>query len=322
MNFGAFGGRGNPDHDDCAAIIGAALDAGINIIDTADGYSVGESEEIVGKAVRGRRDEVLLATKGHVRMGRGVNMRGNSRLWLTRAVEDSLRRLGTDHIDLYQVHRPDPATDIDDTLGVLTDLVRAGKVRYLGSSVFLPSAVVEAQWAAQRRGTERFVCEQPPYSLLTRGIEQDLLPTCQRHGMGTIPYSPLAGGWLSGRIGADGVAPGGTRGLATEDAANARKLEAVLGLTALADQAGLPLPVLAVAWAMNHPGVTSPIVGPRTMEQLTSLLPALEVRLDDDLLDAIDAIVPPGTNQRDDDAGTHWLYGQPGAAIDPRAHRR
>src|ERR1700737_310253 len=195
-----FGAMGNSDHDDSIRIIHRALDAGINFIDTADVYSSGESEEIVGKALKGgRRDSVVLATKAHGQMGEDPNAQGNSRRWIMKEIDNSLRRLGTDHIDLYQIHRPDPATDIDETLGALTDLVRAGKIRYAGSSTFLPSQIVEAQWAAQRRGRERFVCEQPPYSILVRGVEAEVLPVCQAYGMGVIPWSPLAGGWLSGR---------------------------------------------------------------------------------------------------------------------------
>src|SRR5919109_5555162 len=195
-----FGAWGNPDHGESIRIIHGALDAGINFIDTADVYSRGESEEIVGKALAdGKREQVVLATKVHGRMGDGPNQQGNSRRWIMRAVEGSLRRLGTDWIDLYQVHRPDPATDVDETLGALSDLVHQGKVRYIGSSTFPASQIVEAQWVAERRYRERFVCEQPPYSMLVRGIEAEVLPTCQAYGMGVIPWSPLAGGWLSGR---------------------------------------------------------------------------------------------------------------------------
>ena len=194
-----FGAWGNPDHDDSVRIIHSALDAGINFIDTADVYSAGESEEIVAKAIRGRRDRLVVATKVHGSMGRDPNMSGNSRRWIIEECDHSLRRLGTDYIDLYQIHRPDPHIDIDETLGALTDLVRQGKVRYLGSSTFPPSQIVEAQWAAERRNRERFVCEQPPYSMLVRGVEAEVLPTCQKYGMGVIPWSPLAGGWLSGK---------------------------------------------------------------------------------------------------------------------------
>src|SRR5881392_1423608 len=202
-----FGMWGNRDHDDCVRIIHHALDHGINFVDTADVYSQGESEEIVGTALRGRRDDVVLATKVHGRMGDDPNRAGNSRRWIMRAVDDSLRRLQTDWIDLYQIHRPEPDTDVDETLGALTDLIRAGKVRYIGSSTFGPDEIVEAQWVAERRGRERFVCEQPPYSMLVRGIEAEVLPTCRRYGMGVIPWSPLAGGWLSGRYRKDEDVP-------------------------------------------------------------------------------------------------------------------
>src|SRR6185295_2660466 len=194
-----FGQWGNPDHDESIDVIHAALDAGINFIDTADVYSGGESEEIVAKAIQGRRDEIVLATKVHGNMGADPNMSGSSRRWILRECEESLRRLDTDYIDLYQMHRPRPDTDIDETLGALSDLVHQGKVRYIGSSTFPASAIVEAQWVSERRNRERFVCEQPPYSMLVRGIEADVLPTCARYGMGVIPWSPLAGGWLSGR---------------------------------------------------------------------------------------------------------------------------
>src|ERR671937_2292179 len=193
-----FGAWGNEDHEDSIRIIHRALDAGVNFVDTADVYSQGESEEIVGKALAGRRDDVVLATKVHGRMGDDPNRAGNSRRWIVREVEESLRRLRTDWIDLYQIHRPDPDTDVDETLGALTDLVRAGKIRYLGTSTFPAHEIVEAQWVAERRGRGRFVCEQPPYSLLARGIEADVLPVCQKYGLGVITWSPLNGGWLSG----------------------------------------------------------------------------------------------------------------------------
>ena len=195
-----FGAWGNPDHDESVRIIRRALDGGINFIDTADVYSAGESEEIVGKALAGiDRDSVVLATKAHASMGEDVNMTGNSRRWIIRECDNSLRRLGTDYIDLYQIHRPDPSADIDETLSALTDLIRAGKIRYAGSSTFPSEQIVQAQWVAERRGRERFVCEQPPYSIMVRGIEADVLPVCEQYGMGVIPWSPLAGGWLSGR---------------------------------------------------------------------------------------------------------------------------
>jgi aryl-alcohol dehydrogenase-like predicted oxidoreductase len=317
-----FGAWGEPDHDASIRVIHAALDAGLNFVDTADVYSRGESEEIVGKALKGRRDDVVLATKVHGRMGDDPNQRGNSRRWIMRAAEDSLRRLGTDWIDLYQIHRPEPDTDVEETLDALSDLVHQGKVRYVGSSTFPASRVVEAQWAARERGLERFVTEQPPYSLLVRGVERDLLPTCARHGMGVIPWSPLAGGWLSGRWRAGHEAPQSTRAQRLPGRfdlslpANARKLEAVEALAQLAEEAGLTLVQLALAFVLRHPAVTAPIIGPRTMEHLESQLAALDVTLSDDVLDRIDAIVPPGVDVNPADAG----YQDP--AMEPAARRR
>jgi aryl-alcohol dehydrogenase-like predicted oxidoreductase len=317
-----FGAWGNTDHDDSIRIIHRALDAGVNFIDTADVYSRGESEEIVAKALAdGRRDDVFLATKFHGVMGDGPNQKGNSRLWIMRAVEDSLRRLKTDHIDLYQVHRPEEDTDVEETLSALTDLVRAGKVRYIGSSTYPASQIVEAQWEAHGQYA-RFVCEQPPYSILVRGIENDVLPTIDRHGMGAITWSPLAGGWLSGRYRKGAELPGSTRSDRLPQRydlslpGNQRKLEAADALGKLADEAGIPLVQLAIAWVINHPAVTSAIIGPRTMEHLESQLPAWELELDDDLLDAIDEIVPPGVNLNPPDSG----YANP--ALEPGARRR
>ncbi|WP_029433162.1 aldo/keto reductase [Blastococcus sp. URHD0036] len=309
-----FGEWGNADHDDSVRIIHAALDAGINFVDTADVYSAGESEEIVGKALAGaRRENVVLATKAFSPMGRDPNQRGGSRRWLVRAVEDSLRRLGTDHIDLYQIHRPSTDTDVEETLDALTDLQRAGKILYFGSSTYLPSQIVQAQWAAERRHSGRFVTEQPPYSMLARGIEREVLPVCQQYGMGTLVWSPLGGGWLSGkwRKGAD--APETSRATAfggamasrydLSDPVNQRKLDAADALAELAEKNDMTLVQMAIAWTIRHPGVTSAIIGPRTMDQLTSQLPAADLVLSDDVLDAIDEIVPPGTNIRADDAG-------------------
>jgi aryl-alcohol dehydrogenase-like predicted oxidoreductase len=306
-----FGAWGNTDHEDSIGIIHRALDAGINFIDTADVYSRGESEEIVGKALAGgRRDSVVLATKVHGTMGDDPNQYGNSRRWIVQEVENSLRRLGTDWIDLYQIHRPEPDTDIDETLGALSDLVHAGKVRFIGSSTFPAGQIVEAQWTADRRGRERFVCEQPPYSLLHRAIEAEVLPACQKYGMGVIPWSPLAGGWLSGKYGKDGASPGSSRRAQAMPSrfdmslpANQAKLEAVEAFTQLAEQSGVTLIELALAFVTNHPAVTAAIIGPRTMEQLESQLPALERTLSPDVLDRIDEIVPPGVNVKPDERG-------------------
>jgi len=296
-----FGAWGNTDHDDSVRIIHAALDAGINFIDTADVYSAGESEEIVGKALRGRRDDVVLATKANGPMGEDPNMRGNSRRWLVREVENSLRRLQTDYIDLYQIHRPDHDTDIEETLSALSDLVHAGKVQAIGSSTFPPEQIVEAQWVAERRGLTRFRAEQPPYSIFVRGIESGVLPTCQKYGMGVIVWSPLAGGWLTGRIrretGVDMTSLRAQRLPHRFDPSlpgNVAKLAAVEDLLKLADEAGMPLIRLATGFVLTHPGVTSAIIGPRSMEQLTSLLDGASVALSDDVLDRIDQIVPPG----------------------------
>jgi aryl-alcohol dehydrogenase-like predicted oxidoreductase len=305
-----FGTWGNRDHDESIRIIHRSLDAGINFVDTADVYSAGESEEIVGKALTaGRREHVVLATKAHFPMGDDPNRQGNSRRWLTQEVDNSLTRLGTDWIDLYQIHRPDPATDIDETLGVLTDLVRAGKIRSFGTSTFPAHAIVEAQWVAHRRNRERFVSEQPPYSILVRGIEADVLPVCQEYGLGVLTWSPLAGGWLSGRYRKNGAVPTSHRAERMPQRydmtlpGNQRKLEAADQLGRLADEAGIPLVHLALAFVLRHPAITSVIIGPRTMEQLESQLGASDVVLDDGLLDRIDEIVPPGQNLNPGDAG-------------------
>ncbi|MFF8571712.1 aldo/keto reductase [Streptomyces sp. NPDC015408] len=310
-----FGPWGNEDEADSIRIIHRALDAGINFVDTADVYSAGVSEEIVGKALKDRRDDVFLATKFFMPMDPDdPNQRGGSRRWIIRAVENSLRRLGTDHIDLYQVHRPSPDTDVAETLGALSDLVHQGKIRYIGSSSYSGSQIVEAQWTSRERTLERFVTEQPPYSILVRGIEEDVLPTVRRHGMGTLTYSPLSGGWLSGRYRKN--ATGGPASAARPQArfdmdtpANQRKLDAVEQLALLAEQAGLTLVQLAVAFVVNHPGVTSAIIGPRTMEQLEAFLPTADIALSTDVLDAIDDIVAPGVtvNPVDNSYGDHEL---------------
>src|SRR4029079_17724569 len=296
-----FGAWGNPDHSDSIRIIHRALDAGINFVDTADVYSHGESEVIVGKALAGgRRDDVVLATKANFAMSEDPNRRGNSRRWIMRAAEDSLRRLGTDWIDLYQVHRPDPGTDIEETLGALTDLVLQGKVRYIGGSTFPASAIVEAQWAARDRGLQRMVTEQPPYSILVRAIEADVLPTCRRHGMAVMSYSPLAGGWLSGRWRKDAGQQASSRASRLPERFdlanpyNQHKLDAAEELAQLAEEAGITLIQLAIAFVLNHPAITSPLIGPRTMEQLETQLAAADVVLDQAVLDRRDEIAPPG----------------------------
>ena len=317
-----FGEVGNRDRAEGVRVIRAAIDAGVNFVDTADVYSKGESEEIVGEALKGRRDDVVLATKVHGPMGEGQNDRGNSRLWIAREVENSLRRLGTDHIDLYQIHRPDPATKLDETISALTDLVRQGKIRYFGSSTFPAWEIVEAQCTSERRGFERFVCEQPPYSILARGIEADVLPVCRRHGIGVIVWSPLAGGWLSGKY-RRGVEPDPqSRAVRSRERGpgiaarfdlsregNQRKLDVVEGLEKVASQAGVSLTHMAIAFTLSHPAVTSAIIGPRTPAHLDDLLAGADVRLDTDALEAIDELVPPGTVVEDADRGWEnpWL---------------
>jgi aryl-alcohol dehydrogenase-like predicted oxidoreductase len=293
-----FGPYGNPDPDDCIRIIHRALDSGINFVDTADVYGGdGETERIVGRALRGRRDEVVLATKFNGAMGTDPNRRGSSRRYIVTAVEASLRRLGVDHLDLYQVHHPDPGTDIEETLAALTDLLRAGKVRAIGHSSLPAAQIVEAQWVAERRGLARFRTEQPPYSILNRGIERDVLPVCERYGLGTLVWSPLAMGLLTGRHRTPGGAPSAGRlHWVPKHLTDQRKLDAVDQLAPIADQAGLPLTHLAMAFAVNHPAVTSAIIGPRTMDHLDDLLAGADTTLDDDTLDAVDRVVPPGVD--------------------------
>ena len=284
---------GNPDPDDSARIIHKALDAGINFVDTADAY--GESEVAVGKALKGRRDNVVLATKVGRPTGEDPNQQGASRRWIMTAVENSLRRLQTDYIDLYQLHRPDPGTDIEETLSALSDLIHSGKVRVIGASGTQASDMIEAQWAAERRGLARFRTEQPPYSILSRGIEREVLPIAQRYGMGILVWGPLAQGMLTGRI-RKGQQTDLRRAPLFKAFSDERRLDAVEQLIPLAAQAGLPMTHLALAFAVTHPAVTSAIIGPHTMEQLDDLLAAASVTLTDDILDKIDEIVPPGTD--------------------------
>jgi len=312
-----FGAVGNPDHEDSVRIIRKALDAGINFIDTADAYSHGESEEIVGKAIAGRRDSVVLATKFGLPMDPGdPNQRGASRRWIMRAVEDSLRRLGTDYIDLYQMHTLDPATDLGETISVLSDLVRAGKIRAYGDSRLPASGIVEAQWIAERRGLEPLRAEQPPYSILDRGVEREILPVAERYGMGVLVWSPLAQGLLTGRV-RKGQATDLRRTKMFQHMRDERRLDAVEQIIPVAEQAGLKLTHMAVAFAISHPGVTSAIIGPRTMEHLDDLLAGADVVLSDDVLEQLDAIVPPGT-----DVGRLDMAYTPPAILNPALRRR
>ncbi|CAL9347180.1 aldo/keto reductase [Streptomyces albus] len=317
-----FGVWGNPDVEESVGVIEAALDAGINFVDTADVYSWGGSEEIVGKALARRRDEIVLATKFHFPMGDGPHRSGNSRRWITRAVEESLRRLGTDRIDLYQVHRPDPETDLEETLSALTDLVAAGKVCTVGTSTFPAEEIVEAQWLSERRSLVRFRTEQAPYSLLNRAAEAATFPTCIRHGLGVLTWSPLSEGWLTGKYQGEidlsqGRQAAHRANFDLELAGNRRKQATVAELAKLASDAGLTLMQLALGFARNHPAVTSVLIGPRTREQLDGLLAAADTVLDADLLDRIDECVPPGTVLNPADA--HYT---PEALADPALRRR
>jgi aryl-alcohol dehydrogenase-like predicted oxidoreductase len=317
-----FGFAGNSDRAECRRIVDTALNAGINFIDTADMYSNGESEEIVGELLGGVRDEVILATKFHFPMGEGRNRSGNSRRWIVRALDDSLRRLQTDWIDLYQVHRPDPSTDIEETLSALNDLTSEGKIRAFGCSTFPPEQIIEAHWAAARRGLASFRTEQSPYSLLARAIEASVLPVCQRSGMGVLTWSPLAGGFLSGKY-RSGEPVDLTSGRAAlqperfdhEIPENAAKLALTDQLAALAQELGTTLPSLALAFPLTHPVVSSVIIGPRTLDQLQRILAGAELALDDATLDRIDQIVPPGV----DHYRTTW---RPAHLDQPHARRR
>lgn len=318
-----FGSKANTDHDECVGMIYRALDAGINLVDTADIYSMGESETIVGKALAGRRDEVVLATKCHFPMGGGPNQGGNTRRWIHRAVEDSLRRLGTDWIDLYQIHRYDPSVDLAETLGALTDLVRRGLVRYVGCSTFPPHVLAESQAVSERRRLERFVTEQPPYSIFVRHVEADTFDVVQRYGMGTMVWSPLRGGWLTGKYRRGQTPPPDSRAIRIGRSSSERsasrhdidrpehawKYDAVERLSTIADRAGMSLTHMSLNWTLHHPAVTTAIIGPRTPDQLGDLLAGADMRLDDATLDAIDQVVEPGTTPTRLDRGyvPPWL---------------
>jgi aryl-alcohol dehydrogenase-like predicted oxidoreductase len=304
------GDWGNTDESECHRMVHRALDAGINFIDTADEYAFGGSEEIVGRALKGRRDDVVLATKFNHQMRPGLNTLGNSRRWIVTAVEDSLRRLGTDYIDLYQAHRPDPSTDIDETLGALSDLIHQGKVRAIGTSAFPAEQLVEAQWVSERRGRERFATEQLAYSILSRHAEAGVLPTAERYGIGVLVFSPLNGGWLAGKYRRGEPASPDSRAAKHpayfdhgDEAIAGRKFDAVEQLEVVAKDAGLTLLQLALGFVVAHRGVTAAIIGPRTYEQLEQQLGAADVTLDSDVLDRIDEIVTPGVNINPDDVG-------------------
>jgi len=317
-----YGTMGNADRDDCVRQIRLALDAGINLVDTADVYSAGQSEELVGEAIAGRRDEVVVATKFGMPGGPGLNDRGGSRRWVMRAVERSLQRLGTDYIDIYQMHRPDPRCGIDETLGALHDLRHAGKIRYIGCSTFPAELIVEAHAAADRCGYGRFRTEQPPYSIFAREVETSVLPTCRRHGIGVLCWAPLAAGWLAGRYRKnEAVSPdsrlgrqGATAGLTGTD--HEARLDLVEELVTLAGEAGIPLAHLALGFVLEHPAVTSAIIGPRSQDQFDDLLGHPVPALDTAILDRIDQLVAPGTNA----IGERSAFSRPG--LSSRQRRR
>ncbi|MGW5415996.1 aldo/keto reductase [Actinomadura geliboluensis] len=319
MNFGAIG---DTPQDEATAIVDAALEAGVNLIDTADMYGRGESEEMVGKAIAGRRDDIVLATKAGMPMSEKRNHRGASRRWLVTALDNSLRRLGVDHVDLYQIHRWDPSTSDEETLSALTDLQRAGKIRYFGSSTYPAYRIVQAEWAARAGGLSRYTTEQPSYSILQRGIEADVLPVTEQYGLGVLAWSPLASGWLTGAVRAGREA--GTRRSALMPErfdlslpANQARLDAVERLAAVADEAGLTMIQLALGFVTAHPAVTSALIGPRTLDHLHAQLAAADTVLPADVLDAIDAIVAPGT-----DLAAHEKFDTPPALLDPSLRRR
>jgi aryl-alcohol dehydrogenase-like predicted oxidoreductase len=319
MNFGTMG---RTTTDDVTGIVDAALEAGINLIDTADIYSGGESEEMVGKAIAGRRDDIVLATKAGLPMGDERNHRGSSRRWLVTELDNSLRRLGVDHVDLYQVHRWDPSTSDEETLSALTDLQRAGKIRHFGSSTFPAYRLVQAQWAARDNHLSRYVTEQPSYSILQRGIESHVLPVAEEYGLGVLVWGPLASGWLSGAV-REGQEITTNRStfwpqlFDTSIPSNRARFDAVEQLAKIADEAGLTMIQLALGFVTTHPAVTSALIGPRTLNHLHSQLAAADTVLPADVLDAIDAIVAPGV-----DLAAQEKTDTPPALLDPSLRRR
>ncbi|MDQ1023212.1 aryl-alcohol dehydrogenase-like predicted oxidoreductase [Streptomyces umbrinus] len=319
MNFGRIG---RTTQDEVTAVVDAAIEGGINVIDTADAYSGGESEEMVGKAVAGRRDDIMLATKATLPMGDERNHQGSSRRWLVTELDNSLRRLRVDHVDLYQIHRWDPTTSDEETLSALTDLQRAGKIRYFGSSTFPAYRIVQAQWAAREHHLSRYVTEQPSYSILQRGIETHVLPVAEEYGLGVLAWSPLASGWLSGAIreGRDITTSRSAfmpQRFDTAIPSNRARLDAVEKLAGVADEAGLTMIQLALGFVTAHPAVTSALIGPRTLDHLHSQLAAADTVLSADVLDAIDTIVAPGT-----DLAAHEKNDTPPALLDPALRRR
>jgi aryl-alcohol dehydrogenase-like predicted oxidoreductase len=313
-----FGWEGNRNAGECTAMVHAALDAGINLIDTADAYSSGEAETIVGAAIAGRRTEIVLASKVGYPIAGQEGSGGLSRQWIMRGVEGSLRRLRTDHVDVYFLHRPDPSTPLEESLAALDDLVRSGKARLAGCSTFPAWEIAEGRCITSAGGLTPLRCEQPPYSIFVRSAERDVFPVARRYGMGIMAWSPLAGGWLTGKY-RDGATPAGSRAARGREfdpenprlverydlaaTSNRAKTRAVDRLADLAAEAGLRLTGLALAFAASHPAVSSVLIGPRTLPQLEELLALTGSALDDSVLDRIDEIVPPGTVLNDADRG-------------------
>jgi aryl-alcohol dehydrogenase-like predicted oxidoreductase len=319
MNFGRLG---RTTQDEVTAMVDTALAAGINLIDTADMYGQGESEQMIGKAIAGRRDDIVVATKAGLPMGDERNHQGGSRRWLVNALDGSLRRLGIDHVDLYQIHRWDPRTADEETLSALTDLQRAGKIRYFGSSTFPAYRLVQAQWAARDNHLSRYVTEQPSYSILQRGVEAHVLPVAEQYGLGVLAWSPLASGWLSGAIRKGSKITTSRSAFMpqrfdTAVPANQTRLDAVERLATIADEAGLTMIQLALGFVTAHPAVTGAIIGPRTMEHLHSQLAAADTVLPADVLDAVDAVVAPGV-----DLAAHEKFDTPPALLDAAWRRR
>ncbi|EYT80827.1 aldo/keto reductase [Streptomyces sp. Tu 6176] len=319
MNFGRIG---RTTQEEATALVDTALDAGINLIDTADMYGTGESEEMVGRAIAGRRDDIVLATKAGLPMSEERNHRGASRRWLVTALDASLRRLGVDHVDLYQIHRWDPATGDEETLSALTDLQRAGKIRAFGSSTFPAHRIVQARWAAREHRLSGYATEQPGYSLLQRGAEAHVLPVTQEYGMGVLVWSPLASGWLSGAVRADRDLTNHRARILPERfdltvPANRARMDAVERLAKVADDAGLTMIQLALGFVTAHPAVTCALIGPRTLDHLRAQLAAADTVLPADVLDAVDGIVAPGT-----DLAPQEKFDTPPALLDAALRRR
>lgn len=308
MNFG-----GPTGADESIRIINRALDGGINFIDTANVYNAGESERIVGRALKenGRRDQIVLATKVHGVVGEGPNERGDSRYHILRACEDSLRRLQTDRIDLYQLHRPPMTMPQDETLRAFDDLVHSGKVVYIGCSTHPAWMVMEALAVSEKYHLARYISEQPPYNLLDRRVENELVPLCQKYGLAVLPWSPLAGGVLTGRYPPGEQYADGSRatraGPVFQERISNRGRDVAVKVAEMAKPRGMTAAQFALLWLKDQPGVTAPIIGPRTMEHLESFLPLMDSKLDDADRPLFDALVHPGNAVADFHNSNDWM---------------